>query len=187
MKNLKQSMSLLIIIIIFIIIMIWNFTEIANLKLENKKLKYALRDYAILNCEYVTIQDMQQDLINTKNECNKNSVPELLILAIEEHEKGLGTNWWGVKRIAIDIQKRYPIEKWQLVMAIRIVKQEMEKFAQKNNYTYNNEKELLEYINKHKKNFVYFLQKRYNANDINWAKSVYLIWNSKSKKEKGGF
>jgi len=167
-----------------LIVLVWALSEISNLQLEAKKYKYALRDYAIVNKDYVTLNDIEEEIGCIKKECSKAFVPYKLLYAMGEYEKGMGTNWWGVQRIALDIQKHTPIDKWQLLMAIRIVKQEMKAFALDNGHKYDSAEMLLEYVNEYKKKFVEYLHKRYCPKNERWAKDVYWLWITHERRNK---
>ena len=152
--------------------------------IDNRELQYHIRDYAITNGKYVPFKDKNKEVSLIRYYSEQKHVPINLILGIGAHEQGLGTHLFGVKKIAWDIIWFYPIEEWQILMCIRIVKEEMHDYAEKNKKFFRNDVEMLEWINKNRKAFTVFLAHRYCFKDRkNWAYWVNKHWFKYNKTE----
>jgi hypothetical protein len=169
-KHLNRSVEILLVIFLFLLM---GFSVWQNFQI--KRLKYTMRDFAIVNEIPIAYEVKERKKIRLYAEGAE--APEALILAIGMSEKGLGSHTFGVKKIRLDTMIGYPIDDWQLVDCIAIVKQEMYKYCEAQAVYFRSDKEMLEYINTQKKAFMYQLAGRYcPINQEVWFKNVLSNW-----------
>lgn len=151
---------------------------------ESRMKDYALRDYAIVNNKYLPLGSLEKETGRIKYYASRKHIPASLIMAIGDHENGLGTHTFGCKRIPWHIAWFKPIDEWQMLTCMEIVKEEMYDYAEVNNKYFKNDEELCQWIERNGKHFVRYLAKRYNHKDQkNWAYWVNRHW---KKYQNGG-
>lgn len=160
---------------IFAILCLVLLGTLLKVSYENKKLRYTIRDFAIVN--EIPIKYEIKELRKIDKYTRLMKAPRNLIKAIGMSEKGIGSHTFGVKRINYEIQLMFPVEDWQLIMCIIIVKQEMIKYAALNNMIFPHEDGLVKWIEKNKKGFTMHLARRYcPLNEEVWNRIVLSNW-----------
>jgi len=140
-----------------------------------KKLKYAIRDFMVVN--EIPIEWTVKETKHIEKYCVIDTVPAALIKAIGQSERGLGSQNYGCKKIDLSIMLTMPIDEWQLCQCINIVKHEMYRYCELNNLYFKNDEEMLQYINTHKKHFMFQLANRYCINHAEeWYSNVLTNW-----------
>jgi len=176
----KRLIGLVIGLIVICIVL-----SIACIKLwfSGKVKSYMLFTYSAINNMPLEYQQEERELVAKRSKAF--NVPENLILGIGTHENGIFNHEYGCKKIAKWIMWLYPEKEWQMVMAMRIVNEEMIDYCIKNDLFFKNDNEMLEHIKHNKKSFTQFLALRYNYKYRTiWSDSVLKLWKKYEKEEK---
>lgn len=152
-------------------------------QVEINKMKYALRDFAIVN--KVPIEYTEKEKENIDKYCKQFISIAPLIKSIGMSEKGLGSHTFGVKRISLETMNKYPIEDWQLIECITIINDEIDRYCKINNVYSHVKKDNIKYVNNNKRKFMYQLASRYcPENAENWYYNVFRNWKKFEAEEK---
>jgi hypothetical protein len=158
---------------------VFQYFKIKEMAVKVKQRDYALRDFAIVN--EIPIEYTVKEIALIKKVSAERGVPYALIMAIGMSEKGLGSHTFGVKKIDLAIMKRYPVDEWQLRQCVEIVRQEIIEFC----LPVGEQTSTFEYVNAHKRAFMYQLAARYcPLNQVRWYDNVLKNW-KKIEREAG--
>ena len=154
-------------------------------KLKAKEFQYTLRAYRVVNKTNASRIDMKTEEKKIVKYSKKYNVPANLIKAIYVYENGMPLHDYGVTKIFSDIKRKYPVDLWQLIGCIKIVREEMDDYLVKNQQKPMTQEEIEEFVYKHKKDFVNDLARRYcPGNKKEWGKTVLGLWKKFDKEEK---
>ena len=176
--------GLIVIALLFIslitVVLLWQHD-----KFKGKMCEYALRNYRVVNKVSASRIQMKSELKRIVKYSKKYNVPHNLIRAICVYENGMALHEYGVTKIFTDIKYKYPVDLWQLLGCIKIIREEMDYYLVKHQQEPLTEKEIKEFVYKHRKDFVSDLADRYCPdNKAEWGKTVLRLWKKFDKEGK---
>ena len=170
----------LLVISLITVVLLWQHE-----RMKAKEFEYTLRAYRVVNGTSASRMDMKGELKKIVKYSKKGKVPSNLIRAIYVFENGMPLHEYGVTKIFTDIKYKYPVDLWQLLGCIKIIREEMDYYLVKHQQEPLTEKEIKEFVYKHRKDFVSDLADRYCPdNKAEWGKTVLRLWKKFDKEGK---